>query len=124
MAKSWAAALRKDKKSGTFRGYPIGTVAFYGPDAERATKVVAGIHESEDAEPKILRKWFSEELDVRVDPKIGREVNRFLGEFAARSLVVTRGLIGCPHEEGIDYPDGETCPECPYWADKDRWENV
>ena len=23
-------------------------------------------------------------------------------------------LIGCPHEEGIDYPEGHSCPHCPY----------
>jgi hypothetical protein len=29
-------------------------------------------------------------------------------------------MLGCPHEEGIDYPEGEACPECPYWAGRDR----
>ncbi|SJM33792.1 hypothetical protein [Mesorhizobium delmotii] len=24
-------------------------------------------------------------------------------------------------EEGIDYPEGSTCPDCPYWARRDRW---
>jgi len=23
----------------------------------------------------------------------------------------------------ISYPDGEKCPHCPFWADKDRWAN-
>jgi hypothetical protein len=35
-----------------------------------------------------------------------------------------KGLFGCPHEEGIDYPDGETCPQCPFWATHDRYENA
>jgi hypothetical protein len=26
-----------------------------------------------------------------------------------------------PHEEGIDYPEGKTCPQCPFWASRDRW---
>jgi hypothetical protein len=30
-------------------------------------------------------------------------------------------IIGCPHEEGIDYPDGAECPECPFWKGRDRW---
>jgi hypothetical protein len=25
------------------------------------------------------------------------------------------------HEEGIDYPEGEACPRCPFWAGRDRW---
>ena len=29
-------------------------------------------------------------------------------------------IFGCPHEEGIDYPVGEECPECPYWANRPR----
>jgi len=28
--------------------------------------------------------------------------------------------FGLPHEEGIDYPDGSSCPKCPYWAGRDR----
>jgi Extended Signal Peptide of Type V secretion system len=28
---------------------------------------------------------------------------------------------GRPHEEGIDYPEGSTCPRCPFWAHRDRW---
>jgi hypothetical protein len=30
-------------------------------------------------------------------------------------------IIGCPHEEGIDYPEGKSCPQCPYWAGRDRF---
>lgn len=29
-------------------------------------------------------------------------------------------VFGCPHEEGIDYPEGASCPHCPYWAGRDR----
>jgi hypothetical protein len=30
-------------------------------------------------------------------------------------------IIGCPHEEGVDYPEGQSCPRCPFWAHRDRW---
>jgi hypothetical protein len=30
--------------------------------------------------------------------------------------VAPNRIIGCPHEEGIDYPLGRTCPQCPFWA--------
>jgi hypothetical protein len=33
---------------------------------------------------------------------------------------MTDQIIGCPHEEGIDY-EGATCPACPFWAGRDRW---
>ena len=39
----------------------------------------------------------------------------------ALSVVMTDRTIGCPHEEGIDYPDDTDCPQCPYWAGRDRF---
>jgi hypothetical protein len=30
-------------------------------------------------------------------------------------------MLGCPHEEGVDYPMGRTCPRCPFWAGIDRF---
>jgi hypothetical protein len=29
-------------------------------------------------------------------------------------------INGCPHEEGVDYPVGEVCPKCLFWADRQR----
>jgi hypothetical protein len=26
--------------------------------------------------------------------------------------------MGCPHEEGEDFPVGEDCPFCPFWKGK------
>jgi hypothetical protein len=45
----------------------------------------------------------------------------FIQRYGASSVVMTDRIIGCPHEEGIDYPDGEVCPQCPFWAHRDRW---
>jgi len=49
--------LTKRAKKG-FQGYPIGTLAFYGPDDRRATKLVASIVEREGEEPSVMEKWF------------------------------------------------------------------
>jgi hypothetical protein len=103
--------------------FPIGTLLFYGPDNRRATKVVASVFANDGAEPE-LRKWFSEEMDVRLDPRIGREVVGFFDRHGVRRVGTTPGLAGCPHEERIDYPAGGPCPQCPFWADKDRWEEA
>ena len=35
----------------------------------------------------------------------------FVAATGARSVVMTDTIIGCPHEEGIDY-QGPTCPVC------------
>jgi hypothetical protein len=119
----WKKELEKRAKKG-FRGYPVGTVAFHGPDDKYASKVVAAIVAREDAEANPLQKWFAKELDARVDPSVGKEVVSFLRRNGARSVVVTRGIFGCPHEEGIDYPLGATCPHCPFWEDRGRFAGV
>jgi hypothetical protein len=45
----------------------------------------------------------------------------FLEAEGVRSVVMADGLLGCPHEEGIDYPTGKSCPQCPYWAGRNRF---
>jgi hypothetical protein len=112
--------LKKRARRG-FRGYPVATVAFYGPDNTRASKVAVGIVASEGAAADPLERWFSEEEDVRKDPVVGRKILEFTQQHGVKTVVVTDGIIGCPHEEGIDYPDGEVCPACPFWAHRDRW---
>jgi|ERR1700730_9762490 hypothetical protein len=123
MSKKWKPSspwFRRRVKQG-FRGYPIVTIAFYGPTADLATKIVVAIVRDEGREPDPLEGWFSEDRDVRTDLAVGEQVLAFLKEHAAKSVIVTDGLIGCPHEEGIDYPDGKSCPLCPYWAGRDRF---
>jgi hypothetical protein len=112
--------LKKKARKG-FRGYPLATVAYYGPDDNRATKLVVGIVRIEGAEPDVLERWFSEDGDVRSDPVIGSEVLAFIERNNVKSVVMADRIIGCPHEEGSDYPEGQVCPHCPFWAHRDRW---
>jgi hypothetical protein len=112
--------LAKRAKRG-FRGYPVATIAFYGPSADRASKVAVAIVEREGVEPEILESWHSEDRDVRYDDEIGFEIVEFIRAHKVLSVVMVDRIIGCPHQEGIDYPDGEVCPECPYWLGRDRW---
>jgi hypothetical protein len=104
-----------------FRGYPIATIAYYGPDDKNATKVAVGIVPYEDAEPSILKRWFNEEIDIRMDPITNDEIVAFIKENKAKSVVMADRIIGCPHEEGVDYLDGSKCPKCPFWATRDRF---
>jgi len=112
--------LTKKARRG-FRGYPVATIAFYGPDARRATKVAVGIVRSEGGEPDPLERWFVEEGDIRKSPSVLEEVLELIEREGVRSVVMSDGIIGCPHEEGTDYPEGEVCPMCPFWANRDRW---
>ena len=111
--------LGKKAKKG-FRGFPLATIAFYGPDDRRATKLAVGIIMEGDQEPAELRRWFTGGADIREDQDTAEEVLAFLDRFGVRSVTMADRVIGCPHEEGIDY-EGPTCPYCPYWAGRDRW---
>ncbi len=112
--------LQKKAKKG-FRGYPVATVAYYGPDNKTASKVSVGIILVEGTEPTYMERWVLEQRDVRTDPTINKQIMEFIAKHPVRSVVITDRIIGCPHEEGIDYPEGDICPKCPYWAHRDRW---
>lgn len=111
--------LRRKAERG-FHGYPLGTVAFYGPDNLRATKVAVGIVHREGASVREMEKWISDVSDVRYDEAIGQQVITFLQRHGVRTVITGPGILGCPHEEGIDYPEGSVCPRCPYWAGRER----
>ncbi len=98
--------LTKKARRG-FRGYPVATIAWYGPDDQRASKVAVGILISEG--------------DIRRDYSVAEQIRQFVTAHGVKSVVMSDQIIGCPHEEGKDYPDGEVCPQCPFWAHRDRW---
>ena len=113
--KQIAKKVRKGMK-----GYPIATVAFYGPTNATATKLVCGIIKAEDAEVEPMKKWFSEH-DVRKSEQILSEAMAFIDENGAKTVNMAEQIMGCPHEEGIDYAEGESCPKCSFWKGRDRY---
>ncbi len=92
--------------------FPLGTVALYGPDDEHTTKIVAGIFLHPNAEP-ILERFVGS--NVSHDERVQRLIEKFFQRYKVASVVHTSGNIGCPHEEGEDFPIGEDCPFCPFW---------
>ena len=112
--------LHKRARMG-FRGYPVGTIAFYGKDDKRACKVAAAVILGDDQPPAALERWWSDDTDIRYDEKIIRAVGEFLRKHEVRTIAIADKIMGCPHEEGKDYPEGEACPECPFWAGRDRF---
>ena len=113
--------LRKKSRRG-MRGYPMRTVAYFGPDNSRATKLAAGVLIVADAEAEI-RTWFSETGDVRVDAAIAAEVLAFFETRGVLTVSIAERMLGCPHQEGIDY-DGQYCPVCVYWIGRDRFTGI
>ena len=111
--------LRKKAKKG-MRGWPVATIAFYGPDLSRASKVAVGVVPHENAPATEMRAWFLEAGDVRSDAAIAQEILEFIEAHGAQSVAISDGIIGCPHQEGIDY-EGEWCPFCEFWHGRDRF---
>ncbi len=111
--------LSKKARRG-MRGYPLGTVAYYGPDDRRATKVVAGIQHVWDADDMETRRWFVKTGDARTDPVIAAELEAYFDANNVKSVAMVDRIIGCPHEEGVDYA-GEYCPVCTFWIGRDRF---
>jgi hypothetical protein len=111
--------LRKFAKQGD-AGVPRATLAFYGPDNARASKAVLGIFLRDDSEA-IIHRYFSDDADARYKIEIQENVLARLREHEVRSLIMMEEIFGCPHEEGIDYPEGEPCPQCPFWKGRDRF---
>jgi hypothetical protein len=86
-----------------------------------APKISVGIVRAEGEEPVALERWFSKTADVRNEHGIIEKILQFIRAHGAKSVAMADRVIGCPHEEGIDYPEGVACPRCPFWAHRDRW---
>ena len=122
MKPNWHPRKWLEKKAAQgMRGYPVATIAFYGADSRGATKVAVSIIRGPRSVPAELRRWFVETGDVRADQTVLAEIVTFLREHEAHSVAMADTMLGCPHEEAIDYPEGGTCPQCPYWAGRNRW---
>lgn len=114
--------IRKRANRG-FKGYPVATLGFYGPDNKTATKVAVGFLPAEGAEAAKLERWFSDD-EIRKDENIAAEIIKTIKDWDVKTVAYADAIIGCPHEEIKDYPEGETCPECLYWTDRDRWAEL
>lgn len=110
----------KSKAAQGVQGYPIATIAYYGLNLDLATKVAVGIVQK-DQQVSDMQRWFSDLSDIRSDHGINRAIVKFLEQHHAKSVVISEGILGCPHEEGTDYPEGESCPQCLFWANRNRW---
>jgi len=98
----------------------LATIAFYGPDLSRASKVTVSIIRTEGSEPEKMRPWNSDSADMRHDGTTGQEIVKFIEEQGVKSVMMSDGIIGCPHQRGIDY-DTDWCPVCDFWEGRDRF---
>jgi hypothetical protein len=107
------AVAAKANRQGKF---PIGTVALYGPDNKVTTKIAASVVMRANEDPEFMERWVA--TDVTTSPKVLGEIKAFFAKHGVKTVVMTDGNLGCPHEEGIDFKTGHDCPICHYWAGK------
>jgi hypothetical protein len=67
----------------------------------------------------VLPTACTSDCNVRTDPEIATEILTFIDGASVKTVAMADWIIGCPHEEGIDY-ERPTCLRCPYWAGRDR----
>jgi hypothetical protein len=92
--------------------YPLATITYHGPGPNNASKIVVGILKSKDQEP-VIQSWTENNIADNVE--IAREIAIFIKEQDVARVLTSEWVLSCPHEEGIDYPEGDLCPNCPDW---------
>src|SRR5229473_1581153 len=94
--------LRKKARKG-LRGWPIATIAFYGPNLHQATKTAVGIVPSENGEVEELRAWIVDRGDVRGDSGIAREILEFIEEHQVRSIAIRTSKESITRASGVRF---------------------
>lgn len=92
--------------------YPLATITYHGPSPDHASKMIVGIISAKDQAP-IIREWSGD--GIADDVKSAREIALFIQENDVTRVLTSEWVLSCPHEEGVDYPEGEECPFCPDW---------
>ncbi len=62
--------------------------------------------------------WPLENASQTTNPKVQQEMKAFFQQHGVKSVAMSDGNMGCPHEEGEDFPVGKDCPFCPFWKGK------
>jgi hypothetical protein len=119
MVKRSSNAMLSAKRKKQFRTllaenstYPLATITYHGPSPDTATKIVVGIIKTKDQAP-LIQSWSGDDIDDDVES--AKEISLFIKEHDVARVLTSEWVLSCPHEQGIDYPEGELCPFCPDW---------
>jgi len=58
--------------------------------------------------------------DIRAVETTQADVAAFISSHRVKRIARPDRILGCPHQEGIDYPMGRHCRLCLFWANVDR----
>lgn len=117
--------LAKKNKRG-YQGHPVVTIAFYGSDDKLATKASVGIIETESSDAYVERFLASQPgEDVRNNADVLGKILQLIDSAEAKSVTLIEAIIGCPHEQGVDYQEDD-CPQadCQFWIGKDPLKDL
>ena len=92
--------------------YPLATITYHGPSPENATKIIVGILKSKDQDP-VIQSWIGDHIED--DVEAAKEIARFINGHDIVRVLTSEWVLSCPHVEGLDYPEGTLCPDCPEW---------
>ena len=99
-----------------FNGYPLAIIAFYGPNDKTATKAVIGIIKESDGVTADFKKWTFDNGDLRKDVPTIKDLFRYIESHNVLSVALAPGIYYCPHEPGVDFPEGGSCSKCTFWS--------
>ena len=92
--------------------FPLATITYHGPNPSLATKITVGILKDKDQLP-VIKSWSGDK--IAEDEDAAKEIALFIQEYDVARVLTSEWVLSCPHEEGLDYPEGEVCPHCPDW---------
>jgi len=84
--------LSKKTRKGN-KGYPLATIAYYGPTNKLASKIVCCIIKYEGAEVEQMETWFSDR-DLRKSENVLGEMLAFIDINNAKTVSLINGIIG------------------------------
>lgn len=114
--REWLAKRSRQPKG----AYPLGTIAWYGPTDRLASKAAAAVFSYDGGEPVALERWWQTAFDIRDDADVTSAIVGFFQSHGVKRVASIDRILGCPHEEGTDYPEGSSCPTCTFWSGRDR----
>ena len=92
--------------------FPLATITYHGPSPDHATKIVVGILKDKDQAP-LIKSWTGDNIAEDVDA--AKAISQYVQGYDVARVLTSEWVLSCPHEAGVDYPEGEPCPHCPDW---------
>ena len=92
--------------------FPLATITYHGPSPDHATKIVVGILQDQNQAP-LIKSWTGNNIAEDVDT--AKAISHYIQGFDVARVLTSEWVLSCPHEAGVDYPEGESCPYCPDW---------